>query len=69
MPFVEFSITSNLHFILGLDKSLAKPQNSNWTEVAKGSGQNHIEKQSDVVIFATKDSGWNWKLLHGIKYK
>lgn len=35
VQFSEFSITSNLHFILGLDKSLAKPQNSDWAEVAK----------------------------------
>lgn len=69
VPFAEFSITSNLHFGLVLDKSLAKPQNSNWTEVAKSSGQNHVEKQSDVAIFATQDNGWDWKLLRWIKSK
>ena len=60
----KFSITSNLRFILGLDESLAKPQNSNWAEVAKSSGQSHVKKQSDVAIFAMQDSGWDWKLLH-----
>lgn len=57
VPFAEFSITSDLHFILGLVKSLAKPQNSNRGEVANSSGQNHVEKQSDVAIFATQNSG------------
>lgn len=69
VPFVEFSITSNLHFILGLVTSLAKPQKSNRGEVADSSGQNHVEKQSDVAIFATQDCGSGWKLLHWIKYK
>lgn len=70
VPFAEFSVTSNLHFILGLDlRGLAKLQNSNWAEVAKSLGQNHAENQSDVAIFATEDSGWDWNLLHWIKYK
>lgn len=51
VPFAEFSITSNLHFVLCLDKGLAKPQNSSWAEVAKNSGQNHVQKQTDVAIF------------------